>query len=103
MKRILSICVFFLILQGAAHDAHSQWKLTALPLFPLSGSNFGVLCSYENTLWLGYSKIFCSFDGGKTWQDRSPKDAHSITDIQFFDANSIIVSTIEKKAFLSYD
>ncbi|MDP4230152.1 MAG: T9SS type A sorting domain-containing protein [Bacteroidota bacterium] len=86
---------------------HSQWTLIApnrvLPLASPT-AEWGAIDYKDGILWVGWQDLWFSPDSGKTWQKSNIPLANSaITNIDFFDNSSGIVSTNSQGVFLTRD
>jgi photosystem II stability/assembly factor-like uncharacterized protein len=103
--RLLLRIIFVFALCIPGKDICAQWVKIAPKLLNLN-QNYLTFISYRyGTLWAGgYQQLFFSNDSGKTWTENSlDKIANNFIYLDFYDKNTIIVSTTFRGIYISYD
>ncbi|MFI5263006.1 MAG: T9SS type A sorting domain-containing protein [Candidatus Kapaibacterium sp.] len=99
--RFASFLFAALLVLIAEKDACGQWKNVAPNLVSM-GQSFGCLTYKDGILWAGNKDLWFSQDSGKIWQ-KSNFNSTNIYDIDFFDRNNGLVSTMGNGLFLTRD
>ncbi|MEP7235352.1 MAG: T9SS type A sorting domain-containing protein, partial [Ignavibacteriota bacterium] len=110
MKSFQRIFFFLLLLSliSQVRRLDAQWvNIAANRLTPYSGTGadvkYGAIHYHSGTLWAGWTDLWFSKDLGQTWQ-RSPINLTTddiITDIQFYDDLTGIITTAKEVGFPS--
>jgi photosystem II stability/assembly factor-like uncharacterized protein len=81
----------------------AQWKNVAPNLLAPFIPGFGAVYYADGLTWVGNSKLWCSPDTGKTWQQMSYSGGSQIRDIYFLDKLHGLVASEESGVYLTHD
>ena len=90
-RLLISFCVGILFLNTAT----AQWSNVAPNLLgpiPTEKQGFGNIAYKDGLVWVGRTELWMSPDTGKTWTKMHNSFGGTITQIQFFDKNTGLVS-----------